>query len=429
MKRLLVVLAACSGSDHPGVDAAPPQPVANPDREIIDTGLVVDLSGKTTVAQITFGPSATPGASVETAGLVIDSVTVDGAPIAFSSADAKVTDLALPASADPSVATFTYHWSTHENFQGISAKGWTLDWPYFCGNVFPCHSHPVDGTTFSLQLTNVPDGKTAVYPATIPGQAPAYQLAWSIDAYTQLDLGTTSSGTLVSTWYRPDKVNEMQKAMTGTQHLVAAFDWLETTLGPYTFGTHFGSVAVTWPPGAIGGMEHHPFIHIGGGFDDENTQVHEASHGWFGDGIRLACWEDFVLSEGTVSYLANRALEAAGGTPTWTADAADLATQKGTDPVWIPGTCNQIDIEQGLFNRAVYDRGEFFYKGIADKIGADLLDQALHAFYLAHRGQAARMQDMLDTIHQVTGYDPTACAQTWLLDNTSATPPTPAPCP
>ncbi|MFT3691690.1 MAG: M1 family aminopeptidase [Kofleriaceae bacterium] len=423
MKRLLFVLAACGNSGGGTPDAAPMQPVANPDREIVDTGLVVDYAGKTTVAQITFGPGA-DGASVETGTLTIDSVTVNGAPITFTTAD-KQTDLGLPASTDPVVVTFSYSWTTHENFEGISAKGWTLDWPYYCGNVFPCHSHPVDGTTFSLQLNNTPDGKTAVYPQTIPNQAPAYQLAWSIDAYTQLDLGTTAAGTLVSTWYR---AGEETKAMTGTQHLLAAFDWLETHLGPYTFGNHYGSVAVTWPIGAIGGMEHHPFIHIGGGIDDENTQVHEASHGWFGDGIRLACWEDFVLSEGTVSYLANHALEAVGGTPTWTADATELASQSGSDAVWIPSTCNVIDVNK-IFTRALYDRGEFFYKGIADKIGADKLDQALTTFYMAHKSQPARMQDMLDTIQQVTGYDPSACAQTWLLDTSSATPPTPGPCP
>ena len=37
--------------------------------------------------------------------------------------------------------------------------------------------------------------------------------------------------------------------------------------------------------------------------------------------------------------------------------------------------------------------------------------------------------DMLDTIKTVTGYDPTACAQTWLLDLTQQASPTPAACP
>ena len=54
-------------------------------------------------------------------------------------------------------------------------------------------------------------------------------------------------------------------------------------------------------------MEHHPQWHVDdSSFGSQETQAHEASHGWYGDGIRLACWEDFVLSEGTVTYLAGR---------------------------------------------------------------------------------------------------------------------------
>lgn len=430
MRRLVLVLvAACGGNDPAPPDAALTPATANPGREVIDTGLAVDLAMMTTVATITFGPSTDAGASLEIEGLTIDSVTLDGAAILFASTDTKQLDLGLAASDQQLAVVISYHWKDHENFTGISAGGWTLDWPYYCGNVFPCHSQPSDGTTFSLDLQNVPAGKMAVYPTTIANQAPAYQLAWTYDAYTQTDLGTTGAGTLISTWYR---AGEQAKATAGTAHLVAAFNWLETTIGPYQFGTHFGSAAVTWPHGSIGGMEHHPFIHIGGGFDDENTQVHEAAHGWFGDGIRIQCWEDFVLSEGTVSYLANRALDVVApsvGAASWAADAQDLMALNGTDPVW-PQSCGVVDvIKDNLFTRAPYDRGEFFYKGVADKVTPELLDQALAAFYATHKGGAAKMSDMLATIQQVTGYDPTTCAKKWLLDLSSTTPPTPAPCP
>nr|MBA3820833.1 hypothetical protein [Deltaproteobacteria bacterium] len=45
----------------------------------------------------------------------------------------------------------------------------------------------------------------------------------------------------------------------------------------------------------------------------DGKRAHEAAHGWFGDGVRLRCWEDFVLSEGTVSNLAARALAQVAG--------------------------------------------------------------------------------------------------------------------
>ena len=61
-----------------------------------------------------------------------------------------------------------------------------------------------------------------------------------------------------------------------------------------TFGKVAGSVSADWGPGDYGGMEHHPYWHVGkNDFKDEVTHVHEAVHGWFGDGVRI----DDVLLE------------------------------------------------------------------------------------------------------------------------------------
>jgi aminopeptidase N len=103
-----------------------------------------------------------------------------------------------------------------------------------------------------------------------------------------------------------------------------------------------------------------------------------------------------------------------------------LAGVAGTAKVW-PQSCGAVDvIEDGLFTRAPYIRGAFFYRAVALTVGADRLDAALRAFYAAHAGKAAAMADMLAAIRDATGYDPAACADRWLL-----APPTPAvgPCP
>ncbi len=187
------------------------------------------------------------------------------------------------------------------------------------------------------------------------------------------------------------------------RHLLAAWNWLETNLGPYRFGSKVGGVSVPWPLGFAGGMEHHPFFHVdSSNFSDENTQIHESTHGWFGDGIRIACWEDFVLSEGTVSYLAGHiqdVLEPAAGSATWSTYATELAGVSGTDPAW-PDSCGQVDVlKDNLYTNAPYMRGAFFYRAVALKIGADQLDAALKAFYTQYQGTPAHMTDMLATIH------------------------------
>jgi aminopeptidase N len=94
--------------------------------------------------------------------------------------------------------------------------------------------------------------------------------------------------------------------------------------------------------------------------------------------------------------------------------------------VW-PTTCNTIDIiKDNLFTRAPYMRGAFFYRAVALKVGADKVDQALAAFYAANANKPATMQSMLTTIKDVTGYDPTTCAEMWLRQ---ATKPAIGPCP
>ncbi len=415
----ILALAACGSDPLP----KPTDPMTNTDRDVTDTALVFDLAALSGSATITFAPGAA-GASLEIGDLTIDSVQWEGKDLPYA-ANFRALDLGLPAYDRPLSVDIAYHFTFLPGFQGPNPNGFTLTWPYFCGNLFPCHSNPADGTTFTAEVDNVPAGKTVVYPDSIT-IAPSYQFAWAYDAYTELPLGTTTNGTQISVFYRP---GELPTAMAGTAHLVLAFDWLEQTLGPYRFGPKFASVSVAWPRGAFGGMEHHPFTHIAAvAMGSEETHVHEASHGWFGDGIRIACWEDFVLSEGTVSYLAARALDVVApdvGAQVWQDYMTQLAAIAGTDPVW-PQSCGKIDIEKGLFTQAPYMRGAFFYKAVADKVGADQLDIVLAKFFHAHQGGSAGMADMLAEIQADTGYDPTACAQAWLL---ATTVPTPGPCP
>jgi aminopeptidase N len=145
--------------------------------------------------------------------------------------------------------------------------------------------------------------------------------------------------------------------------------------------------------------------------------VHEAAHGWFGDGVRLRCWEDFVLSEGTVSYLSARVLGKVAGAAkeasVWAEykDELDAAIAEGGAPAW-PEGCGQIDIlRDKLFTNLPYMQGAFFYKEVAAQIGADKLDKIIGDFYKANRNKPAGMQQMIDAIKAASGFDPTPIAQ------------------
>ena len=374
---------------------------------IAATNLDVDLATKTAVATIELEKNG--NAELEVGGLTITDVTDDRGHRRF-----KIVRGKLRVSLVRGPLVITYGFEQHSAADGLLPGGSTVIWPYFCGNLFPCHSQPADGTTFTLALDNIPAGKSAVFPASIDTDAPPYMLAWAVGAYKRIDLGTTTAGTTLSVDWLP---NGESSARAGTRNLVKVFDWYEQVLGPYAFGREAGSVSVVWGEGLFGGMEHHPYWHVArDAMNDEVTHAHEAAHGWFGDAVRLRCWEDFVLSEGTVSYLSARALTVADPskeTKIWAdyQDELDAAIAEGGAPAW-PKGCNEIDIiKDNLFTNLPYMQGAFFYKDVAAQVGVDELDAVIGRFYVAHKNQAASMQDMIDAIKADTGFDPTPIAE------------------
>ncbi|HEX5064057.1 MAG TPA: M1 family aminopeptidase [Kofleriaceae bacterium] len=376
--------------------------------DIKATNLDIDLAHKSAVATIELEKAG--NVELEAGGLHITKITDSRGKRRYTLTNGK---LRISNVRGDLVVEYTF--DQHTNADGLLPGGSTVLWPYYCGNLFPCHSRPADGTTFALSLDGVPDSKTAIYPEEIAAESPSYMLAWAVGSYTKKQLGETTAGTKVSTAWLPGGETA---ALAGTKHLVQAFDWYEQNLGPYSFGHDVASVSVVWGEGMYGGMEHHPYWHVAkDAMNDEVTHVHEAAHGWFGDGVRLRCWEDFVLSEGTVSYLAARALGKVAGAAkeasVWAEYKSELddAIAEGGAPAW-PTGCNKIDIlRDKLFTNLPYMQGAYFYKDVAAQIGADKLDQIIGDFYKAHRNKPAGMQDMIDAIKAASGFDPTPIAE------------------
>jgi len=368
------------------------------------THLDVQLDGLTAVATIELERNG--NVVLEVGGLTLSDVTDDRGHRRYTIRDGK---LRISSVRGPLVIAYSFE--GHAMADGLLPGGSTVVWPYFCGNLFPCHSQPADGTTFTLALDGVPAGQTAIYPESIDTEAPPYMLAWAVGTYGKATLGTTPAGTKIGVHWLPGGETA---ARAGTRNLVKVVDWYEKTVGPYAFGTEMAAVSVVWGEGLYGGMEHHPYWHVAkDAMSDEVTQAHEAAHGWFGDGVRLRCWEDFVLSEGTVSYLSARALSKvapAMEAKIWAdyQDELDAAIAEGGAPAW-PTGCNQIDIiRDKLFTNLPYMQGAFFYKDVAAVVGPEVLDGVIGRFYTKYKNKAAGMQDMVDAIKTETGFDPKA---------------------
>lgn len=421
---LAMLLPACSDDTKSSTTSgsvlppAPPPAAANKNRDIIHTDLAVDLATMTATATITLAPSTIEAASFEAAGLTISDVRNDEQTLNWTLANGSL-DVGIPKSDAPAKVIIDYAFLYHDNFDGLSKRGFTLVWPYWCGNLFPCKSDPADGLTFGLSVKGQPAGQTSVYPENVAADSASYQIAWTTGEYTKLDLGKTTAGTQIVAYHLPDGAADAQ---TGTAFLRDTFDWYEQTYGNYIFGDVAGSVSADWSPLAYGGMEHHPLWHIGVvAMKDPWIHAHEAAHGWFGDGVRIACWEDFVLSEGTVSYLEARVIAQVMGEPegqkVWDhyQMRLDNAMAKAGSHIAWPDSCGVVDVlKDGLFGDIPYIKGAFFYKALEAKITRTTLDSALASFYSKYKGKAAKMQDMLDEVKSVSGYDPKACALAWL---------------
>lgn len=388
-------------------------------RDILHTALEVDLAARSAVATIDLAAATDPaaGAVFEVSGLTLRRVSAGGVALAWRiNAGRLEVDLPAPASA-PARISIEYALPAADPVSGLLTGGATFIWPYHCGKLFPCHSNPADGAGFALNIRGTPAGQTTIYAPQI-AEAPAYQLAWATGNYAVIDLGVTASGLRVKAFAPPALESA---ARDGTRLLRATLEWFERSYGPYPYGNETGAVAVSDNPG-FGGMEHHPYWHVGGALlADPLTHAHEAAHGWIGGGARIACWEDFALSEGTASYMAARALGAVSGAAeedrVWQGYRARLrSAMLGAAPkIARPEGCGAIDVLQdGLFSDIPYLKGALFWKSLEARIGKEAVDLALRSFFNQYRYRAAGFVNAVETVFAATGYDAAACAHAWL---------------
>ena len=381
-----------SVTDGGGFNGAPDAGVLASVQDVLTTDLQLDLTARTGLATLSVQPAAAANSVVlSVGGLSLTQATVDGVA-AQPVVEAGLARFPVTRTDRPVEVAVRYTFPARgQTFDGwMPSLGVTFTWPFFCGNLFPCNPSPADGVRVTLNVTGVPEGMVALYPTDTMTEAPAYMPAIAVGAYQQLQLGSTDAGTAVSAWYLPPLVDQAT-AQAGTAHLLAVQEFFEQRYGPYPFGPVLGAVAVDWGEDSWGGIEFQPYYHVPKyDFGTEEVHAHEAAHAWFGNGVRFACWEDFVLSEGTVTYMAARALEKVGGPSPWPMYVEELQSicdgDYGNTVALKDGTCNQVDF-MSEWSLVHYMKGACFYEEVADTIGWDVLDGVIRDFYAAHVGR------------------------------------------
>lgn len=412
---------SATGADVAATDASadePPTPIpADLSRDLLHLDLQLDLQSHVGVAtwQVAAAPAG-GSVSFEVGGLT--DITVESGHEAQRVG--PLLHVRLPPAPGPAKVKLRYGFSEKDSMTGLMTAGSSVTWPRHCQNLFPCHSAPAEGITFSLAVSGLPNGHVAVLPAEVTQQVPTYDVALAHGDYSYHKVGVAPSGLELGLWLKP---NQVDAALAGTKDWPKAVAWLEKTLGPYPLGKKLAAVSVPWGPLAYGGLEMHPIYHVSDlAIGDLAIHSHESVHGWFGVGMRIGCWEDLVLSEGVADYLMVRAMGVVKGAEMqqsmFAAMEKSVASKVGTSKdvvVWRPATCDAIDVEKsGVSGKITYHKGALFLRAVAQQVGFAKVDAALGVFVKANLGQAKRFGALLDTLEAETGFDPRPLAKTWL---------------
>jgi hypothetical protein len=146
-----LLLVACAGVEAPDDDQEwlDGKGDAASGVAIAATHLDVDLATNTAVVTIDLEKNG--NVELEVGGLTITDVTDNRGRRRHTIKNGK---LRVSSVFQPLVITYSF--TEHMNADGLLPGGSTVIWPYHCGNLFPCHSNPADGTTFTLAIDGVP---------------------------------------------------------------------------------------------------------------------------------------------------------------------------------------------------------------------------------------------------------------------------------
>ena len=282
-----------------------------------------------------------------------------------------------------------YGFAQHTKPTACLPGGSTVIWPYFCGNLFPCHSQPADGTTFTLDARRRAGGKTAVYPDDDRRRGAAVHARVG-DRRVHRERPRHDDRRHAGQRRTGCRAARRRRA-TGTKHLVAAFDWFEKTSARTRSAARSrrsrscGARACTAAWSTIrSGTSRRTRWATRSRTSTRPRTAGSATASACAAGKTSCC----PKARSATSRRARSAGRGAGGRggAVWAEyqDELDDAIAEGGAPAW-PTGCNQIDIlKDNLFTNLPYMQGAFFYKDVAAQVGADKLDQVLADFYATH---------------------------------------------
>jgi hypothetical protein len=259
---LLLAAAACGGDDtapavDSGVDAAAIPPTADVTRDVVATGLTIDLTAMTGTAVIELGASTGPGASLEVGDLDIRAVRAGDVDVPFARTGAQ---LDLGVAAAPTTITIDYAWRLPRRLRRRRRRRLHADLA-----VLLRQPVPVPVAARRRQPLHAGDHQPAGRPDRgLPGELTTSRRPISSRGRS----APTCARRSVAPPPAPRSCVELSerghRGRRGTAPSTSRGLRLAraATSGPYRFGAEVGSVSAHWGAGAYGGMEHHPLWHV-----------------------------------------------------------------------------------------------------------------------------------------------------------------------
>jgi len=344
---------------------------------------------------------------LDTLGMTISSVTVDGNAVQWHFGTARPGTVPLIVPIQPSSRTVTIQYTTMANAPGLfwntAEQSYGRQQPYLYSLNEPTQARawiPIQdtpSTRMTWQATlRVPPQLLALMSAednprsTNAGGVYSFHMSKSMPAYLialgvgRLEFHEFDERTGV--YAEPELMSDAKLELAYLPDMV---DAAERILGPYPFARY--DLLLMPPTFVAGGMEHtnlnfiNPFSVVTGNRPGElqprNLIAHELAHSWSGDKVTLATWNDVWLNEGITSYLTLRIMEEMVG-----AERVELSYFLDRDNYAEYAASLQDPMDSILhhdngFSFTAYTKGELFLRTLEDLLGRPTLDAFLHRWF------------------------------------------------
>lgn len=393
--------------------------------------ITVDFNAHTISGLAAWTISNKSGATMlhlDTRGLAVDSVTVDGRKVDHSldaAAPILGSRLNIPVEAGSRLVNIWYKTGSNatalqwlEPSQTLGKQHpflYTQSESIYARTWIPCADGPGIRFTYDARVT-VPKGLMAlmsaentqqrsdsgIYHFKMEQPVPAYLMALAVG-----DIGFKAIDARTGVYAEPAMLEKAHHEFAEVGKMVTTAEGL---YGPYRWGRY--DVLVLPPGFPLGGMENPrltfatPTI-IAGDRSLVSLIAHELAHSWSGNLVTNATWEDFWLNEGFTVYFERRIMEAMMGADyadmLWELGYQDLegtVTELGADSrdTWLKLDLEGRDPDEGLTDIA-YEKGAHFLRCIEEAAGRAKIDTFLRHYFDSHAFQTMNTEQFLQYLN------------------------------